>query len=57
MGKIDELIIRATKEIIVKFIEIGRLSPTGFHETFKAVYNTIEETVKRSEDTPEKDNE
>ncbi len=51
MGKIDELIFRATKEIMVKFIESGRVSPTGFHETFKAVYNTIEETVKRSEDT------
>ena len=50
MGKIDELIFRATKEIMVKFIESGRVSPTGFHETFKAVYNTIEETVKRSED-------
>jgi hypothetical protein len=38
MNKIDELIFRATKEIMVKFIEIGRVSPTGFHETFKAVY-------------------
>jgi hypothetical protein len=52
MNKIDELIFRATKEIMVKFIEI-----TGFHETFKAVYNTIQETVKQPEDTLEEENE
>jgi hypothetical protein len=57
MNKIDELIFRATKEIMVKFIEIGRVSPTGFHETFKAVYNTIQETVKQPEDTLEEENE
>jgi hypothetical protein len=46
MGSMDEQILRATKEIIVKFIEGGRISPSGFHETFKDVYRTVEETVK-----------
>ncbi len=46
MGSMDEHILRATKEIIVKFIEGGRLSPTAFHETFKSIYQTVEETVK-----------
>ena len=44
----DEQILRATKEIVVKFIEMGRLSPTGFPETFKAIYRTVDETVKQA---------
>ncbi len=43
----EEQILRASKEIIVKFIETGRVSPTSFSETFKNIYDTIEETVKR----------
>ena len=57
MGSIDELILRATKEIVVKFIETGRLGPAGFHETFKSVYNTVEEIAKSSEQTAEQDTE
>lgn len=52
MASIDEQILRTTKEIIVKFIEVGRVSPTGFNETFKDVYNTIKETASGSEKTP-----
>ena len=54
MSSIDELILRSTKEIVVKFIETGRLGPAGFHETFKSIYQTVEETVKDLEETPEK---
>ena len=50
MASIDEQILRAAKEIVVKFIESGRLSPTGFGDTFKDVYRTIEETVKEIPD-------
>jgi hypothetical protein len=46
MTSIDEQILKATKEIVVKFIETGRLSPSGFGETFKNVYRTVEKTVK-----------
>jgi hypothetical protein len=46
MASIDEQILRATKEIVVKFIEGGRISPTGFHDAFKDVYTTVAETVK-----------
>lgn len=54
MASIDEQILRTSKEIVVKFIETGRLSPTTFAETFKNVYNTIEQTVKgRPETDPE----
>ncbi|MBW1606524.1 MAG: conjugal transfer protein TraB [Deltaproteobacteria bacterium] len=54
MSSVDELILRSTKEIVVKFIETGRLGPAGFHETFKSIYQTVEETVKGLEETPEK---
>ena len=52
MASIDEQILKATKEIVVKFIESGRLSPTGFNETFKSIYRTVEETVKGSKNPP-----
>ena len=54
MSSVDELILRSTKEIVVKFIETGRLGPACFHETFKSIYQTVEETVKGLEETPEK---
>ncbi len=46
MASIDEQILRATKEIVVKFIEGGRLSPAGFPEFFKNIYQTVHDTVK-----------
>ncbi len=53
MASIDEQILKVTKEIIVKFIEAGRVSPAGFNDTFKNVYNTVKETVQGSEEAPE----
>ena len=47
MASMDEQILRAAKEVVVKFIETGRVSPTGFHETFKSIYQTIEQTTRR----------
>lgn len=48
MKSIDEQILRATKEMIVKFIEMGRLSPSNMHEPFKDIYATVNETVKEN---------
>ncbi len=48
MANIDEQILRAAKEIVVKFIEAGRVSPSGFHETFRDIYHTVEKTTKDS---------
>ncbi len=42
----DEQILKATKEIVVKFIEGGRISPSGFHEAFREIYRTVETTAK-----------
>jgi hypothetical protein len=48
MTNIDEQILRAAKEIVVKFIEGGRISPSGFSETFINVYRTIDKTTRDS---------
>ncbi len=42
----DEAIFKVAKEVVVKFIEVGKLSPSGFEETFTRVYQTIERTVR-----------
>jgi hypothetical protein len=41
----DEKILKVTKEIVVKFIELGRVSPTNFDENFRKVYRTVKTTV------------
>jgi len=46
MASMDEQVLRTVKEIVVKFIEAGRISPTAFDDTFKKVYQTVVETVK-----------
>ena len=57
MKSIDEQILRSTKEIVVKFIEMGRLSPSNIHESFKDIYATVNETVKKNinKDIPSND--
>ena len=55
MASIDEQILRATKEIVVKFIEGGRLSPAGFPDFFKSIYQTVHDTVKDASDPPAPD--
>jgi ribosomal protein S20 len=59
MKSIDEQILRTTKEIIVKFIEMGRLSPSNIHESFKDIYTTVDETVKKNviKPAPSNDNQ
>lgn len=46
MSSLDEQILRASKEIAVKFIETGRVSPAGFPELFQTIYTTVENMVK-----------
>ena len=41
----DETILRITKEIIIKFIESGRVSTTNFDDQFKSIFWTIKNTV------------
>jgi hypothetical protein len=53
MASMDEQILRAAKEIAVKFIEAGRISPGGFHETFNSIYQTITDAVEGKADKAE----
>ena len=57
MTSIEEQILRATKEIVVKFIEVGRVSPTSFNESFKTIYKTISESVHGDESREENKSE
>ena len=43
---IEEQLLRASKEIAVKFIEVGRISPSNFGETFAAIYQAVDATVR-----------
>ena len=42
----EELLLKAAKEIVVKFIEVGRISPASFAETFKMVIDTLRQSLK-----------
>ena len=46
MASIDEQILRTAKEIVVKFIETGRISPAGFRDAFENIYRSVADTVK-----------
>lgn len=42
----EELVLKVAKEIVVKFIEVGRLTPTTFPDTFKMVIDTVRLSLK-----------
>ena len=47
MEKYAKEALQVTKEIVVKFIETGRASPTNFAEIFPGVYKVVLETITR----------
>lgn len=42
----DEAILKAAKEIVVKFIEMGKITPANFEEHYQRVFQTIKESAK-----------
>ena len=42
----DEAILKVTKEIMVKFIEIGRVTPGNFEEHYEKVFRTVRRSAK-----------
>nr|HDN00916.1 hypothetical protein [Deltaproteobacteria bacterium] len=42
-----DLILKVTKEIVIKFIEMGRVTPTSFEEVFMLVYRTVASAKSR----------
>lgn len=45
----DESILRAAKEVVLKFIEVRRVSPDNFSDHFAVVYRAIHDTVRASD--------
>lgn len=48
--KRDEMVLRAAKEIAVKYVETARLPLSGFREAFATIYSAIDEMVPDRED-------
>jgi len=51
--KKEELILKATKEIVVKFIETGRIYPSSFEENYSLVNRVVRNSVR--DEGPEQD--
>jgi hypothetical protein len=45
----NDAIFKVAKEVVIKFIEVGRLSPEGFSERFENIYTSIKSTVRNNE--------
>ncbi len=45
LKKEDELALKVTKEIVIKFIEVGRLSINSFDEAFAKIHETVRESL------------
>ncbi|PID76140.1 MAG: hypothetical protein CSB22_00695 [Deltaproteobacteria bacterium] len=41
----QETILKVTKEVVIKFIEVGKVSPANFDSCFKKIFSTIEQTI------------
>jgi hypothetical protein len=41
----DEKILRLAKEIIIKYIELGRVSPADFDGQFRSIFWTLKSTI------------
>lgn len=48
MKKENELAIKVTKEIVVKFIEAGRLSVSSFQEVWHNIHQTVSHSMKET---------
>ncbi len=53
MDQAQKQAIQVTKEIVVKFIEVGRISPGNFHEFFAPIYKEVLATIKAHEEQSE----
>ena len=41
----EEMVLKVSKEIVIKYIEIGRLALGNFDEAFRSIYTTVKDTV------------
>ncbi len=52
MDKTRQQALQVTKEIVVKFIEVGRISPSNFEQFFAPIYKEI---LRNIQDHPSSD--
>lgn len=45
MEQLQKQTLQVAKEIVVKFIEIGRISPSNFAEHFASIYREVAQAV------------
>ena len=50
----EELVLKVTKEIIVKFIEVGRLSVNSFEEVWNQIHQTVSDSLKEDNASSER---
>lgn len=43
----EETILKLSKEIAVKFIEVGRITPATFPEIFKSIHAAIKDSIAK----------
>jgi len=53
MDKLEKQALQVAKEVVIKFIEVGRVSPNGFGEVFQAIYQDVLRAVKSGGGLPE----
>jgi hypothetical protein len=52
MDQIQKQALQVAKEIVVKFIEVGRISPSNFSEYFEPIYDDVYRTVTKAGQAP-----
>jgi hypothetical protein len=53
MNKTQQMALQVAKEIVVKFIEIGRISPNNFDQFFSSIYFEVLRTISEEDQPPE----
>ncbi len=56
ISKLNKEALQVSKEIVVKFIEVQRISPTNFAEIFPEIYHVVLKTLRdgQKKGTPNK---
>ncbi|WP_187170547.1 hypothetical protein [Salidesulfovibrio onnuriiensis] len=49
MEKYQKQAMQVAKEVVIKFIEVGRISPANFGEHFNTIYTDVLKTVSEPE--------
>jgi len=45
MEKCDKQALQVAKEVVIKFIEVGRISPNNFGQNFDVIYKDVMRTI------------